>query len=64
MKKTDNVVNVLDMIIEDMRNDATEFDGQPFDGKTVGTYFGNHGAAIATLASIIKVILEHTEESN
>ena len=30
---------VLEMIAEDMKNDAAHFDGQPFTGKTVATYF-------------------------
>ena len=44
---------VLEMIQQDMANDAAEFNGKPFDGKTVATYFGNQGAAIAALAKII-----------
>jgi len=51
-------IKVLEMIAEDMKNDAAAFDGQPFDGKTVARYFGNQGAAIATLAKIIKSLLE------
>ena len=51
-------VKVLKMIADDMKNDARKFDGQPFNGKTVATYFGNQGAAIAALAKIIKSILE------
>lgn len=41
--KTENEINIvkrLEMIIQDMANDAKEFDGKPFDGKTVATYFG------------------------
>lgn len=49
---------VLDMIAEDMKNDAAEFDGKPFDGKTVAQYFGNQGAAIAALARILKTVLD------
>lgn len=54
----DKAVKVLDMIASDMENDAKEFDGKPFNGKTVAMYFGNHGAAIATLANIVKLIIE------
>src|SRR3990167_1527288 len=40
-------------IAKDMSDDATNFDGQPFTGRTVAEYFGNHGAAIAALANIL-----------
>lgn len=49
---------ILDMIADDMRNDAIHFDGQPFTGKTVAEYFGNQGAAIAALANLMKTFLE------
>ena len=55
-------IKVLGMIAEDTENDAKNFDGRPFDGKTVAEYFGNQGAAIAALAGIVKSILEQTEE--
>ena len=45
------------MISEDAENDAKNFDGQQFTGKTVGTYFGNHGASIASLAEILQEVL-------
>ena len=48
---------VLEMIEHDMEEDARNFDGQPFNGKTVATYFGYHGAAIATLAGILKMLM-------
>ena len=54
-------IEVLGMIAEDMENDAKEFDGRPFNGKTVAEYFGNQGAAIATLAEIVKSILEQMD---
>ena len=46
-------LSVLAMIAEDMANDAKEFDGKPFNGKTVSEYLGRHGAAIAALATTI-----------
>ena len=58
----DKRIKVLSMIAEDMKNDAKEFDGKPFNGKTVAEYFGNQGAAIAALADIVKSILEPKEE--
>ena len=51
-------IEVLEMIAEDMKNDATDFDGRPFNGKTVGKCLGYQGAAIATLANIVQSILE------
>ena len=54
----DKRIKVLKMIVEDMKGDAAAFDGQPFDGKVVATYFGNQGAAIAALAKIIASILK------
>ena len=51
---------VLEMIAEDMKKDAKNFDGLPFNGKIVAKYFGNQGAAIAALADIVKSILGQT----
>lgn len=50
----EKVSKVLDMIAQDMKDDAKNFDGQPFTGRTVAEYFGNQGAAIAALANIVK----------
>lgn len=58
-KERDETIKILGMIAEDARNDAKNFDGQPFTGKIVGAYFGNHGASIARLAEIIKDLLTH-----
>lgn len=52
---------VLQVIVDDQRNDAREFDGKPFNGRTVAEYFGNQGAAIAALANIVKVLVEESE---
>ena len=46
--------NILEMIAADMEKDAKDFDGRPFNGRTVAEYFGNQGAAIAALANIMK----------
>jgi hypothetical protein len=51
---TTKTIEILEMIKQDMKNDAKNFDGQPFNGKTVATYFGNQGAAIAALANILQ----------
>jgi len=52
------------MIAEDMKNDAKNFDGRPFDGRTVAEYFGNQGAAIASLSKIVQSILENHRKGN
>lgn len=57
------IIRVLDMIAQDAKDDAKNFDGQPFTGKTVAEYFGNHGAAIAALANIIKELIKEQEQS-
>ena len=54
----EKMIEVCEMVAKDMADDAEQFDGRPFDGKTVAEYFGNHGAAIAALARIIKLSLE------
>ena len=53
-----NRLEVLKQIADDMKRDAKEFDGKPFNGKTVATYFGYQGAAIAALANIVRSMLE------
>ena len=50
-------------IAADMRADAAAFDGKPFNGRTVAEYFGNQGAAIAVLASIVEGMLDAPERT-
>ena len=57
MDKT-KMSEVLKMIAQDMKDDASNFDGRPFNGKTVAEYFGNQGAAIAALANIVNSLIE------
>jgi len=54
-------IKALELIAEDMKKDAKNFDGQPFNGRTVARYFGYHGAAIAALTNILKSIIEDNE---
>ena len=61
-KMTTERIKVLKMIAEDMKNDAKNFDGRPFDGRTVAEYFGNQGAAISALANIVESILEQLKK--
>ncbi len=60
--KKQKIIKVMEMVAEDTENDAKNFDGQPFNGKTVATYFGNHGAAIKAVADAVKSILEDSEK--
>ena len=55
-------IGILEMIATDMEKDAVDFDGRPFNGRTVAEYFGNQGAAIAALANILKAILVEAKE--
>ena len=56
-------IEVLNTIAQDMKDDAKNFDGRPFNGKVVAEYFGHQGAAIAALADIIKMYLSSIEEN-
>lgn len=53
----DKLIQVCEQIAQDAEDDAREFDGKPFDGRTVAEYFGNQGAAIKALSDIIREIL-------
>jgi hypothetical protein len=52
------MIKVLEMIAKDQEADVYNFEGKPFDGCTVAEYFGNNGAAIASLANIVKSLIE------
>ena len=52
------IICVMKMVAEDVENDASKFDGKPFNGKTVAEYMGNHGAAIAAIANAVRQIVE------
>lgn len=61
MNKID-VIHLMERIVQDTAEDAKKFDGKPFNGQTVGEYFGYHGAAITALATTIKSICEILED--
>lgn len=61
MTSTEKRIQICEQIAEDAKNDATQFDGKPFNGKTVAEYLGNHGASIAALANLVKSILEEKQ---
>lgn len=54
---TKRLIEICDLISQNVENDANEFDGKPFTGKTVAEYFGNQGSAIKALSEIVKEIL-------
>lgn len=56
-ERATRIINKLEMIAQDMENDARDFDGKPFNGKTVAEYLAYQGAAIAALANIVKHII-------
>jgi hypothetical protein len=58
------LIKCCEQVAYDVENDAKEFDGRSFDGKTVATYFGYHGAAIKALSEVIKNIIEDTITDN
>lgn len=55
--QADTIVRRMEMIAQDMADDAKNFDGKPFNGRTVAEYFAYQGAAIATLADTIKLLV-------
>jgi len=55
--KRDKIIGVMEMVAKDVEGDAKDFDGKPFNGKTMATYMGNHGAAIKAVSDAIKEIL-------
>lgn len=57
---TSRIIEVMKEVAKDVEKDAADFDGRPFDGKTVAAYMGNHGAAIQAIAKAVVEILEST----
>ncbi len=53
----DRLITICESVSADVENDAREFDGRAFDGKTVATYVGYHGAAIKALSDVMKAML-------
>lgn len=50
-------IEVLKMIVEDAKSDAMYYEGRPFNGREVATYFGKIGAMVATLSKVIEHIV-------
>jgi len=55
------IILKLKEIAQDMKDDAKNFDGKPFNGRIVGEYIAYQGAAIAGLAKILIMVLEEKE---
>jgi hypothetical protein len=55
-------IDVMRMVMQDVENDARDFDGKLLTGRNVAEYFGNHGAAIAAVANAVKDILKYLDE--
>ena len=53
-----NMIKICGRIAQDVENDASDFDGKPFTGKTMAEYMGNHGAAIQGLSRILAEVLK------
>ena len=57
-------LEVLDMIIEDTKNDIKELEGQPFNGRNVAKQFGRMSASIVVLAKILKEVTNYDNRKN
>ena len=60
--KRADILSVLGMVIEDVGNDIHAFEGQPFNGQTVGALFGKQAAAIEAVAMSVKHLIELEEK--
>jgi hypothetical protein len=50
------------MIEDDMKADAENMEGKPFNGRTVAEALGYQGAAISALANIFKEMLMEVKD--
>ena len=55
-------LKALVIIIQDMKEDAENFEGKRFSEQNTSDYVISLGVAISMLASIVKLILEDSEE--
>ncbi len=62
MKLKERLIEICVQVAEDAENDTRCFDGKPFNGKTVGEYFGYQAASIKALAEVIKEIVKNSDE--
>jgi hypothetical protein len=59
----EKLVKICEMVSADVESDVNEFEGKPFDGRTVATYFGNQAAAIKALSDVLKRLIEQHDVS-
>ena len=57
-RRKEQLIRRLQLVSDDMERDAKTLDGMPFNGKSVGTQFGNQCAAIRGLSETLKELLE------
>lgn len=57
------MIEVCEKVSADVEQDARDFDGKPFTGKTVAEYFGYHGAAIKAIADMLAETLKELEHN-
>ena len=60
-EKLDRMLHVLDEMQKDVEHDVRAFEGRPFNGRNVSEWLGNQAACIATLAKMMRTVLEQTE---
>ena len=63
-EKLKKMSDVLQMISDDTEKDVKHFEGQPFNGRTLGELHGNLSASVDALAKTLKTLIdERLEES-
>jgi hypothetical protein len=53
-----DIISVMRLVQGDARREVTENDGKPFDGRTVGTQFGNVAGEIVAIARAVELLAE------
>ena len=53
-------IEILNAISKDIENDVSEFEGAPFNGRTVSVYMGRQAACIQAVANILRATLEES----
>ena len=63
-KKLEQISKKIDMIITDTEKDAQNFEGQPFNGKTVASYLGALGAQIHGIGTALNIVIKDQISDN
>lgn len=58
-----NARRICREIAADMERDVEEFNGKPFNGRTVGELQGNLAAAIGALAKIVETLMPEDDDA-